>query len=307
MAGPRFGIVGSGPWAETVHLPAAASSRRVSFAALYGRDTTRLATLVEGTTAVAYNDFEAFLGAVDIVGFAVPPSVQAHLARSGMTAGKHLLLEKPVSTEADVAAQLATEASDRNLHSIVFFPHRLDPGISAWATEQRNAGGWVVGRADSWSSTLSDEANPFHRSPWRHEQGSLWDSGPHLVAQLCAVLGKATSVFAQRGPGDLFLAVLEHEHGARSSIATAADLPPPPPSGTGTYFVGSGGKAVQPAVGDWTAMAREAYTSALSQLADQVEYGAESHPSDLRFGAHVTAVLAAAEQSARTGLVGTVR
>jgi predicted dehydrogenase len=305
MARLRFGVVGTGPWAQRVHVPATASSGRVEFTALFGRDAAKLAALAEGTGASPHTDLTEFLDAVDIVGFAVPPAVQSRLAQAAIAAGKHLLLEKPVSMDADVARRLAAEAEARGIHSVVFFPHRLIPEIAAWADEARAAGGWALGHGESFSSVLVDEANPFHDSPWRLEQGALWDVGPHLVAQLCAVLGPIRSVVARRGAGDLVSLLLEHESGAQSSASMAADFAPPAPSGSGTYFVGSRGRVAQPGVADWDAAARGAYSTAIACIADQVEHGAEAHPSDIRFGAHVTAVLAAAERSIASGAVET--
>ena len=214
-----------------------------------------------------------------------------------------MLLEKPVSMDAGVAAGLAAEAEARGIHSIVFFPHLIAPELTGWAESVRDQGGWSLGRVESYSSVLVDDANPFHDSPWRLDSGALWDVGPHAVAQLCAILGPVTSVFAERGRGDLVSLLLGHEAGGQGTVSMAADFPVPAPAGGGTYFIGLHGKTVQPAVADWTSTARQAYAIAITRLADQVERGAAAHASDIRFGAHVTAVLAAAERSAVSGRV----
>lgn len=299
--GLRFGVVGTGTWAGLVHLPAASTSPRVRFTAILGRDAARAAAAAEGTTARPYTDLAGFLDAVDIVGFAVPPAVQAELASAAIAAGKHLLLEKPVSLDADVARRLSDEAEERGIRSIVFFTQRLVPELAAWAESTRELGGWAFGRVESWSSVLVDRSSPFHNSPWRRERGAMWDVGPHAVAQLSAVLGTVTGVLARRGRGDLASLLLEHESGAQGSVTLAADLPAPAPRGTATYFVGSHGRAEQPALTDWNASAREAYAAAIAHLADELEHGARPHACDIRFGAHVTAVLVAADRSAVSG------
>ncbi|MCU1578131.1 MAG: oxidoreductase protein [Rhodoglobus sp.] len=306
MAALRFGVVGTGTWAQRVHVPAALASDRAPLVAVLGRDAARTAALVEGTPALAYTDAGSFLDAVDIVGFAVPPDVQSGLAATAIEAGKHLLLEKPVSMDAAVARTLAARAAERGIHSTVFFPHLLVPVFAEWAAGMRERDGWRLGRVESYSSVLADPANPFHDSPWRHEHGALWDVGPHAIAQLCAVLGPVTSVVGRRGPGDLVSLLLEHRAGAQGAVSMAADFPPPAPAGGGTYFIGVHGRAQQPSVPDWDAAARDAYLAAIAHLADQVEHGAPQHRSDLGFGAHVTAVLAAAEQSMSSGRAETV-
>ncbi|MCU1410807.1 MAG: hypothetical protein JWR04_1514 [Rhodoglobus sp.] len=292
----RFGVVGTGPWARAVHIPAAAASPRIVFAGVLGRDAARTAAAVEGTTAAPFVELAGFLDGVDIVGLAVPPETQVELAEAAVLAGKHVLLEKPVAVSPDAATALAELAEARGIRSLVFFTHLFSPDFAAWAERARADGPWTHGRAESYSSTLVDSASVFHGSAWRHERGALWDVGPHAVAQLCAVLGPVASVLARRGEGDFATLILEHEAGAVSTVSLAADLPVAIPGGTS--LLGPRGRTSPPAIADWNATARLAYTAALAQLADEIENGAEAHECDLMFGAHVTRVLAAAERSA---------
>lgn len=304
MAAPlRFGVVGTGPWATGVHAPAAALSARVEFAAVLGRDAGRADSLVHATTARSFTELAAFLEAVDVVGFAVPPDAQAALAMTAIEAGKHVLLEKPVAVDVTVADGLAEAARVHGIRSLVFFTHRFAPEHVAWTERARAAGPWALGRVESYSSVLVDPSNPFHDSAWRHERGALWDIGPHAVAQLCGVLGRVTGVRAESGPGDLTSILLRHESGAQGSISIAADAPPGVPGGT--YLIGPTGRTAPPPLGDWLSVARESYGAALAQLANEIESGAPAHECSLDFGVHVTRVLRAAELSALSGRVET--
>ena len=296
MAAPRFGIVGTGPWARAVHIPAAAGSERVRFAGVLGRDARRTAAAVEGTSGAAFDDLGRFLDSVDVVGFAVPPAVQAELAAAAIAAGKHLLLEKPVALEPEVATRLADAADAAGIRSLVFFTHRFSPGFAEWAATTRAEGPWTFGRVDSYSSVLVDSENVFNGSPWRHERGALWDVGPHAIAQLAAVFGRVASVLARRGAGDFVTVTLEHVAGGISTLSLAADLPVAIPGGLS--IVGPRGRTAPPPIDDWNLTARLAYGTALAQLADEIEFGAAAHDCDITFGAHVTRVLAAAERSA---------
>lgn len=296
MPAPRFGIVGTGPWARAVHIPVAAGSERVRFAGVLGRDARSTAEAVEATPGAAFTDLGEFLEAVDIVGFAVPPAAQADLAEAVILAGKHVLLEKPVALDPEVAARLADAADAQGIRSLVFFTHLLSPGFAEWATTTRADGPWTFGSVESYSSVLVDSANVFNASAWRHERGALWDVGPHAIAQLCAVLGRVASVLARRGAGDFMTVTLEHVGGAVSTVSLAADLPVAVPGGLS--IIGARGRTSPPPIDDWNLTARLAYRAALAQLADEIEAGGAPHDCDLRFGAHVTRVLAAAERSA---------
>ena len=294
----RFGVIGTGPWASAVHIPSAIESDRVEFAGVLSRDVARAQALAGD--ARGFTDLAEFLNAVDAVGFAVPPEVQVAFATAAIQAGKHVLLEKPVSIDPDAATELAALAESRDIRSLVFFTHRFSPDYVDWLSRTRAAGPWILGRVESYGSTLVDSSSPFHDSEWRHERGALWDVAPHAIAQLCGMLGAVTSVRAERGPGDLTSMLMTHESGAQGSVSVAADLPSPLPGGT--YFVGAHGRVEPPPIDNWMAMSRAAYGAAIAQLADE---SAAPHECDLAFGAHVTRVLAAAERSAASGRVQT--
>lgn len=189
-----------------VHVPAAAASPRVRLAAVYGRDVTRARQLAQrpeaaADDAVAFGVFDEFLDAVDVVGFAVPPTVQPELVEQALLTGKHVLVEKPVALEPAQADRLAAIAAQRGLRSVVFFTHRFIPELVRWTDELVATGGWAHARVVSHSSLLRDPTNPFSASPWRHEHGALWDIGPHALARVCAVLGPVARASAVRGPG----------------------------------------------------------------------------------------------------------
>ena len=296
----RFGVVGTGPWAHLVHVPAAASSPRVRLAAVYGRDAGRaddLASLAGADGAVAFDAFDAFLDAVDIVGFAVPPHVQVPLLERALRAGKHVLVEKPVAFDPADADRLAAIAADGGLRSVVFFTHRFIPRLELWADDMA-VQPWTLARVESCSSLRHDAGNPFAASPWRHERGALWDVGPHALARLCGVLGPVIEVSTWSGEGDHVVLTLEHASGAIATVSLASDMVAPPPAGFS--LAGPAGSVTAPAVDDWIAASRDAYERALEQLAAEVG-GAPAGPCDLAFGAHVTRVLAAAEASAASG------
>jgi hypothetical protein len=68
----RFGLVGTGHWAQITHAPALASTGGIEFAAVWGRNSGTAGELAGRYHATAYDDISAFLADVDAVAFAVP-------------------------------------------------------------------------------------------------------------------------------------------------------------------------------------------------------------------------------------------
>ena len=131
----RFGLVGTGYWAQIAHARALASTPGIRFSAVWGRSRDKATDLAAQYEATAYTDFEAFLADIDGVAFSVPPDVQCELATRAAIAGKHLLLEKPVSTSAATARALAEAARDAQVATIVFFTARFSEQIRAWLAD----------------------------------------------------------------------------------------------------------------------------------------------------------------------------
>src|SRR6516164_5485555 len=93
----RFGLAGTGHWAQITHAPALASTDGIDFAAVWGRNPDATAELAGRYHATPYHDVSEFVANVDAVAFAVPPDVQAPIATRAARAGRHLLLEKPMA------------------------------------------------------------------------------------------------------------------------------------------------------------------------------------------------------------------
>jgi predicted dehydrogenase len=290
----RFGLVGTGHWARSTHAPALASAPGVCLEAVWGRDHGAAAELAAQHGAKAHEHIGSLIDAVDAVAFAVPPDVQAAIAIRAARAGKHLLLEKPVSFTVAEADELVSAVEWAGVASVVFFTLRFDPRIRAWladvaARAERAGGGWAGGAAE-WLGAALRPSSPFN-TPWRRDKGGLWDVGPHALSMLWACLGPVTSVIAEAGTGDLTHLVLHHKGGA-SSTATLTIAAPPGSGGHSLHVWGAAGRCSLPAE-PFEPLA--ALRTAIAELEAGARSGRVAHPCDVRFGRDVTAVLAAAQ------------
>jgi predicted dehydrogenase len=290
----RFGLAGTGYWAQITHAPALASTPGTELAAVWGRDPAAAAALAGQHGATAQADFDAFLDSVDAVAFALPPHVQAPLAIRAAQAGKHLLLEKPVALSAGDADKLAAAVEEARVASVVFFTWRFNTEIRAWLTDARARGGWSgegwSGGATIWLGTSLAEDNPFN-TPWRREKGALWDLGPHLVGMLWACLGPVTEVTAVAGKSDVTHLVLRHETGVTSTVTTTVSAPEAA-EGVTVFVWGAAGRSVMPVE---LVDPVPALRTAAAELAAVAAEGRRDHPCDVRFGRDITRVLAEAE------------
>ena len=286
----RFGLVGTGHWARITHAPALASTAGIEFAAVWGRNADAAAGLAASYGVTAHHDLAAFLAGVDAVAFAVPPGVQAPIAIRAASAGKHLLLEKPIAMAAADADALASAVERAQVASVVFFTARFQADTRAWLAEVTATGGWAGGCA-VWLGTALQAGNPFN-TPWRRDKGGLWDLGPHVISLLWASLGPVRSVTARAGLADVTHLVLRHESGA-TSTATVTLSAPRSAAFADLYLWGRAGRSPAPVE---TQEPVTPLRTALTELAANARSGQAGHPCDVQFGREIGRVLAEAQR-----------
>jgi predicted dehydrogenase len=292
----RVGVIGSGYWARRVHGASTAGHPGTELVGVWGRDSKRTAEAADELHTQAFTDLDALLQQVDALTFAVPPEVQARIALQAARAGKHLLLEKPLATSVDQARRLEEAVDSAKVASIVFFTRRFIPEIAAWLRRVQDIGGWQCGRAEVTAS-IYGEGNPFGNSPWRKEKGALWDIGPHALSVLVPILGDVSGVVAGGGRGDQVHLVLEHTEDRSSTVSLSLSAPEAA-IGSSTYVYGENGRETAPSGGGDSIVA---HAAALDALIEQAASAAPRHPCDVHFGRRVVEVLAAAEESLRSG------
>jgi predicted dehydrogenase len=285
----RFGVVGTGFWADTVHAAGLAAHPEAELVGIWGRDPTRAAAVAERYGAEVLPDLDALLEQVDAVAVAVAPDAQAEIARRAARAGCHLLLEKPLALSAAAADDVELAVEQAEVASVVFFTARFMPGTAAWFRDVVTAGEWDGGRLTLLAS-IFEPGNPFGASPWRRERGALWDLGPHALASLLPGLGPVEDVVGVRGRGDAVHVALRHTGGRASSVELSLTAGESAVL-TETVFWGPGGVVRAP---EDAGAVSEGFAAAVSALLEAIDSGAP-HPCDVRAAAEIVRVLAAAE------------
>jgi scyllo-inositol 2-dehydrogenase (NADP+) len=167
-------------------------------------------------------------GDYDLVVVAAPNRFHEPLAVAAMSAGLHVVIDKPLASSVEEGRRIADAASSHGVVASVFHNRRWD---GDFLTLRRLARSGEVGDLLRFESRFDRWRPEVDRGRWREggtpedAGGVLFDLGPHLIDQALELLGPARSVYAEIRkvrPGaevdDDFFVSLEHESGARSHL-----------------------------------------------------------------------------------------
>lgn len=109
----RAGVAGAGVFGGH-HARKYATLEGVRIVAVYDHDLHHAERLAKPLQAEAFDDYAAFLQAVDVVTVATPADTHAGLAAGALAAGRHTYVEKPLAiTQVDADALVATARAKR--------------------------------------------------------------------------------------------------------------------------------------------------------------------------------------------------
>jgi predicted dehydrogenase len=237
MGPVRVGLVGAGPWARLFTGPLLARGPACELTAVWARRADAAAALAARHGAVAASSFEELLERCEAVAFAVPPDVQADLAGRAATAGRPVLLDKPIGLQLSEAERVADAIGAAGVASQLVLTNRYRPSMRAFLAD-RPAAGTVAARC----TFLGGGAVPggTFATPWRLQHGSVADLGPHVVDALDVALGPIVDVHAAGSPLGVVALTCTHEGGATSQ-ATLSVTTPADPSGLALELFGPAG------------------------------------------------------------------
>jgi len=139
MAKLRVGVLGAHAWAEKAHLPGWAAHPDVEIAAICDIERSRAERMAEmfGAKAV-YTDHRELLADASIQAIDVCTPTVTHLPLSldAIAAGKHVMSEKPLHTQAQPAFDAAAAAAAKGVRTKLGFTFRYSPAI-------RRLKGWI--------------------------------------------------------------------------------------------------------------------------------------------------------------------
>ncbi|MFE0025789.1 Gfo/Idh/MocA family protein [Amycolatopsis sp. NPDC059021] len=289
----RVGLIGTGPWARTVHAPGLADHPGTTLSAVWSRRPEAARELADAHCTTAADTVEELFSQVDAVAFAVPPAVQAELGVLAAEAGKHLILEKPLAADLAGARRLADAVDAAGVATLMVLILRYAEQTREWLDGVAEAGGWRGGGARWLSGALL--GGQYAGSSWRTDSGALADIGPHAFDLLDAALGPITDVLAaHRTDDDLWQLLFAHEDGVTSTATLSLRLPIQPT----VVEVAVYGEHGYRTLGRKPGAARESYTALLDDFAAMIASGTTAHPCDARRGLHLQTIIERAREVA---------
>ncbi len=145
-----IGVIGVGAWGKN-HVRVFSELEEASLIAIADRDSTRAKPLAKKFNATYYNQTEDLLKNKDIdaVTICTPTTTHADLALEVISAGKHLLIEKPMTDTVQQAQRLIDAAKKSKVLLMVGFVERFNPSVSTAVEliDQAKIGELVLGSA----------------------------------------------------------------------------------------------------------------------------------------------------------------
>lgn len=126
----RVGVVGLGQWGQHHvriyhHLP------DVVLAGVVDTSPREVRAFAQRYDTPGYRDYRMLFGKVDAVSLVVPTALHYEIARDFLLHGIHVLVEKPITTTVDQAAELVELAQRQGLTLLVGHVERFKPAVQA--------------------------------------------------------------------------------------------------------------------------------------------------------------------------------
>jgi scyllo-inositol 2-dehydrogenase (NADP+) len=185
----RTAIVGFGSVAEKMHAPLIDVCSELSLVAAVERTTTNCESNYPGVTT--YRSLQALLeaDAVDLVVITTPNEFHFSMAKQALFAGKHVVVDKPVTIFSHEAEELDRIAKEKNLVLSVFHNRRFDGDV---LTIQKLLSDQTLGEVVYLESHF-DRFRPDITENWREKDvpgnGITYDLGVHLIDQMVLFFG----------------------------------------------------------------------------------------------------------------------
>jgi len=224
----NVGLVGYGFASQTFHAPLILATPGLELTAVASSDAAKVQADLPAVAVDASPQALFARSDIDLVVIPTPNESHFPLAKAALSAGKHVVVDKPFTVTLSEARQLRSQAERAGKLLSVFHNRRWD---SDFMTVRELLREQTLGRVVHFESHF-DRFRPEVRPRWREQAkpgGGIWyDLGPHLLDQAHQLFGMPQSLLvdlAVRRDGaqvdDDFHALLDYD-GLRVVLHAAA-------------------------------------------------------------------------------------
>jgi predicted dehydrogenase len=217
----KVGIIGYGYATKTFHAPLIKETAGLAIAAISSSDANKVrADYPDAAQTAVENTPEELIARPDIDLVIIPTPNQTHypLAERALLAGKHVVVDKPVTVISGDAHKLKRLAQERGLTLSVFHNRRWDGDFLTIKNLLKEN---TLGRIVHFQSHF-DRFRPQVLTRWRESDaagsGIWYDLGSHLLDQTVQLFGKPSTLHLNRMKArdgaqatDFFHATLQYE------------------------------------------------------------------------------------------------
>ena len=196
MTSIRVGLIGYGYAGATFHAPLICSTESLVLTRIASSNAQKVRR--DFPHAALSDSPQDLIDAadVDLVVIATPNTSHHALGMQALLAGKHVVLEKPMTVTVAEAQQLLQLAQQKSLVLSVFHNRRWD---NDFLTARHCIDSGLLGDIHTYQSHF-DRFRPKPRQRWREDDlpgsGTLYDLGAHLIDQALVLFGMPDTVFA---------------------------------------------------------------------------------------------------------------
>ena len=197
----RVGVVGVGLHGE-MHLAAYSTDDRCELTCVCDLNEERARQMADKYRCDWTTDITELVAAVDGASIATPDFAHLAPALELVAAGKHVLMEKPLTTDVSEGELLVAAARERGVKLMVNFSNRWNPKFLAAREAMASArlGDFVMGYS-RLSNTISV---PTSMLAWSSHSGPEWFLFPHTIDVVRWIVGREiTQVYAAGRKGVL--------------------------------------------------------------------------------------------------------
>lgn len=222
----RAGLIGFGLGGTAFHAPLIAAVDGLELAAVA---TSRTEAVQAAYPETAVTTAEALIAdpAIDLVVISTPNPTHFPLAQAALAAGKHVVIDKPLTPSAAEADTLIAQAASAGRLLVPFHNRRWDSDfLAVRALVESGRLGEILLFEAHWDRFRPDLAQAWKEAPGA---GQLLDLGPHMLDQVLVLFGMPEAIGAdiagQRGnsPVDDYF-VLTLYYGARRVVLASSRM-----------------------------------------------------------------------------------
>ena len=237
-----FGVIGTGIVGGAWHAHVYHHMPRADLVAVCDLNEGRAREIADkyGVPHV-YTDYRDLLAREDIaaVSIATPDFAHREIAVAAASAGKHILVEKPLATTVEDAEAILAAVEEAGVKLMVDFHNRVNP---AFVTTRQAVQMGDLGDLKYIYARLSNTTFvPTQMLPWASQSSALWFLASHTLDMSCWLLeDEPRRVYAVSRSGvlrekgidtqDFHVAIVEFEKGAVATLENSWILPETEPN-----------------------------------------------------------------------------